>query len=322
MDGRVLTLRREQLERGGFVESALPRPGAFRLSDDRLLRLEGDNFTVLVPGPHSRHLLVRHETEEFRKVELPVALEAAPLPWGTDLLLPGEDGRAYLIDPRSGESRAEPFVPPFDRARPTHWRSPVRLDATAVALADQAGRIRRLVLHKDPRPRLVVEAERVLDQPLLADPISTGTAVVVVTADERVRSLAARDLSPVGAWPLEGALAQPPVAVNGRGFVAARSGKILAIGPDGQRLWSTPLRNGPTVGPPAVSDQAIWFLTQDGTLESRAPGDGAALERHALEILPAGGPRTWGSDLVIPVARGTLCLFRPTAPKATGGSPP
>src|SRR5262249_23627887 len=153
----------------------------------------------------------------------------APLMWGEDLFIPGSDGRAYLVDPRTGEPRAEPFVPPFDRARPTRWRSPVLLDDGALVLADESGRVRRLTKMTDPGPRLVAAAEATLGKELVTDPVSTGQAVALATADGRLRVLAARDLSPVGAVPLEFPLAAPPWAAAGRCLLADVEGNVLAV---------------------------------------------------------------------------------------------
>jgi hypothetical protein len=312
VDGRAVRLTRDRLASGGFVESPLPRPGGFRLPAGPLARLENDGVTVVVPGPGARHLLVRGGGEgEFRPVELPVPLAATPLFWGRDLLVPGVDGRVSLLDPRTGEPRAEPFAPPFDRARPTRWRAPVRVVGDAVALADEAGRVRLLSRAEGPRPRLVVRAEVSLDQAIVVDPVSTGGAVVVVTADGRARSLSARDLGPTGAWPIEAPLAWPPAAVAGRAFLADSAGGVLAIGPDGQRLWTVPPGDAPAAGPPAVAGDVAWFLDRDGTLRGRSLADGSPRDPIALGILPAGAPRALGDELAIPVAPGTVRPIRP-----------
>lgn len=317
-DGRLLTLDRSRLAAGGFVESPLPRPGGFRLPPGPLRRLEGGGATILVPGAGERFLLVRGRDGEFRQVDLPVAPGAPPLLLGSDLLIPGGDGRVYVIDPASGESRAEPFVPPFDRDHPTRWRAPVLFEDGSIALADEAGKVRRLALVKDPRPQLTLAAEASLGKALRAEPVSTGAAVVVATADGLVRSLSARDLSPIGAWPFETAIAMPPVVVAGRAFVADPSGKVLALGQDGQRLWSATLRGG-AAGPPVVKDQSVWFLTGDGVLERLSLLDGSSTRRDALGVFPAGGLRPSGNGLVVPVALGTVRLLDPNdLPKAEG----
>jgi outer membrane protein assembly factor BamB len=307
-DGRRLALARERITSGGFVEVPLPKPGDIRIPPGPLRRVEAGGLTVLVPGSSADHLLVRSgaAAEDFRRVDLPSTVGATPMLWGNDLLVPGVDGRVDLLDPGTGATRAEPYIAPFDRARPIRWLAPVRLDGDAVALADETGRVRRLVRSKGSPPRLVAAGEVSLGGDLAADPIAMEGALVLVTRDGRIRSLASRDLSPVGAWPLEAPLATPPSAVAGRGFLSDSSGDVQAFGPDGLRLWSITLRDGPPFGPPVVAGDSVWFLGRGGSLERHALADGALLDRVALDILPAGHLQALGSQLVVPVGPGTL----------------
>ena len=48
------------------------------------------------------------------------------------------------------------------------------------------------------------------------------------------------------------------------------------------------------------------MLARDGTLHSRALGDGAEVARSDLRVLPAGGVLPVGGDLAVPVGRGVL----------------
>jgi len=313
VDGRPIALTHQALSEGGFVVVPLPTPGSFRLPAGAVARVEGEGWTAVVPALKSSTILVRAGTGAFREVALPAPVGAPPIAWGKELLVPGDDGRAYLIDPVSGESRAEPFVPPFDRTKPTRWRPPVLLADGAVVLADESGRVRRLVRVADPRPRISVAVEVALGKTVATSPASTGGAVVLVTDDGRVRALAGRDLSPVGAWPLEAPLAAPPAAVAGRCFLADTAGNVLALGADGQRLWSTRLvtKAGPVVvaGAPAVRGQGVWFLSRDGQLVGRSLADGSPLADAPLDVPPAGGPVAAGDDLAVPVGLGTVRLL-------------
>ena len=322
IDGQTIALEPDQLKAGGFIETLLPRPGEFSLPPGPLRRLDGDNFTILLAGDKPRSLLLGGPQEPFRWVELPVALAATPIVWQKGLLLPGEDGRVYLIDPRTGQSRAEPYVPPFDREHPTLWRGALRLEDDTIALVDESGRLRRLTLHAEGRPRLVVNSEVNLKEPLSKDPVSTGGAVVITTVDNRVRSLAARDFSPVGAWPLSAPLAQPPLAIDGRAFIATRDGKVLALAPDGQRLWSITLKNGTPLGPPVLREETAYFLCKNGTVESRSLNDGVLLDQIPLGSTPGGDLVGSGSQLLIPVAAGSLrVLSSPGTSQSEGAKP-
>src|SRR5262249_44296263 len=154
-------------------------------------------------------------------------------------------------------SLAEPYVPQFDRDRQGSWRTPVILDRETVILADDAGRVRRISLKANPVPRLVADTETTLDHRIISDPASTGAAVLLATADRRVPSLAARDLSPVGAWALPAPLAGQPVGLGDGAFVMDKSGGVMAFGRDGQRTWSISL-GAEVIGAPSFLDQSAF----------------------------------------------------------------
>jgi outer membrane protein assembly factor BamB len=323
MDGPEVTIDGDLLSKGGFLEMPLRRPGYFNLPPGPLRRLDRDGLTVLIPAPESDHLLVREGgTGEFRRVDLPAPLGAPPVFWGPDLFVPGLDGRAYLVDPRTGSARAEPYVPTFDAERPTRWRAPIFL-GDAVVLADSAGQVRRLARLTEPRLRLDVVGDPVdLKSPIEADPAATTDAVILVTADGRVRALGSRELGPLGAWNLPAALAVGPATLGGRqAFVVDKSGGVMFFGPDGQRVWATDLGDAPPVGPPIERHEALWFLTREGVIHALGLSDGASVERIDLNILPAGGLWAVGDDVVVAAAPGTVRLLKPADASTAGGAP-
>ena len=310
--GREAVLALEQLQSGGFVEIPLPRAGEARVPSGKVLVLEGAGRETLVIAPGNGASAVwvadAQAPGHWRPLELPSPLAAAPLAWGRNLLIPGADGRAYLIDPVTAQSKAEPLVPVYNRERRGRWRAPVQLNAMTVVLADDAGRVRRLSLQQKPVPRLVVEAEKLLEKGIIADPATTGGAVIVATADQRVRVLSARDLSPVGAWPLEAPLLGSPVTAGDRCFVLDSAGGIMALGPDGRRHWSIKLDSA-VAGPPLIQDDLVWLLDREGHLHARSLADGAAREQLELGVLPCGGLLQVGPEAIVPVARGTVQLI-------------
>ena len=322
VDGRDVALGPGALRAGGFAELPLPRPGVFRLPPSTTQRLEVDGATIVVPEPGATRVLVRVGPGEFRPVELPAPLATSVVAMGKDLLIPGLDGRVYLIDPRTGTSAADPYVPPFDRSRPIRWRAPVALAGHAVALADSEATLRRIAVDKSGRPRLAVTAELKLDRPLAADPASTGESVLVATTDGKVRSLASRDLGPQGTFALEAPRLLGPVVVAEHGFVCDAAGNVVAFAPDGRRLWSARLRDTIASGPPAILDQSAWFLGRDGSIQRFSILDGSPQSRDALGVLPAGGLLTSGPELVVPSGPGTVRILDPKKLGTPGASKP
>ncbi len=312
-DGREVLLKPEQIERGGFLVEGMPRPGAFSLPRGQRVRLEASGKTIdaIVPQNGSHFLWVQDPAKPgaWQQIGLPVALAADPVGWAGGVLIAGRDARAYLIDPLTARSIAEPFVPKFDRDHQGTWLSPALVDRDTVVLADDVGHIHRVALKTAPVPRLVGEAQTTIPQRIIAGPVSTGGAVIVVTADRQVRALSTRDLSPVGSWALEAPLSGAPAGVGDGCFIMDRAGGITALARDGRRTWSIKLKAG-TVGAPLVQDQTVWFLTSDGSLHVRARSDGAELDRIALGILPEGGLLQVGKHVLVATGRGTV---RPVA---------
>jgi outer membrane protein assembly factor BamB len=305
-DGRNAAIGLESLRSGGFVEQPLPRAGIFRLPASTIQRLEIDGTTVIVPERGASRVLVREGSGEFRSIELPAPLATTLLAMGGNLLVAGADGRLYLIDPRTGTSVADPYVPPFDRSRPIRWRSPVALEGNAVALADSEATIRRISVDTSTRPRLTVTAELKLDKPLAADPTSTGSSLLIATTDGKIRSVASRDLSPQGSWSLDAPRLLGPVVVADHAFVGDSAGNVVAFAPDGRRLWSVKLRDTIPAGPPAILDQSAWFLGRDGSVQRFSLSDGSPQSVTKLDVLPTGGLLAVGPELVVPTGLGTV----------------
>ncbi len=321
-DGRNLSIDAAALKTGGFIEQPLPRPGVFRLPTSILQRLEIDGASVIVPEVGTSKILVRADTPDFKTVELPAPIATTLVALGKNLLIPGADGRVYLIDPRTGVATADPYVPPFDRSKLIQWRTPVLLEGDAVALADSEATLRRVAVDPTGRPRVIVTAEFRLDKPLAADPASTGSSVLVVTTDGKVRSLAARDLGPQGSWTLEATRLLGPVVVADHVFVADSAGNILTFAPDGRKLWGAKLRDTITVGPPAVLDESAWFLGRDGSLQRFSMANGTAQSVTNLDFLPAGGPLSAGPELVVPSGVGSLRLVDKKVLESSGERKP
>ncbi len=318
-DGHEVRISQDQLARGGFLVQVLPKPGDFMLPHGQHLHFEagGKTLSAVVPEERSNFFWAQDPAKAggWKKIDLPVAMAARPISWEGGILVPGRDSRAYLIDPLTALARAEPFVPKFDRDHQGTWYAPAVLDREMVVLADDVGRVHRVALKPTPVPRLVGEAQAILPQKIIADPACTSEAVIVVTADSKVRALAVRDLSPIGSWQLEAPLASPPAGTADACFVLDKAGGVMALGRDGKRTWAIKLKSE-VVGTPSIHDKSVWLLTKDGTLHARAIADGSEQFQRPLGFLPSGGLLVAGSRVLASAAAGTVrpLLEPPLAP--------
>lgn len=321
--GRRLRASRTELGEGGFITSRLPGPGEPRIPEGRLLTVERDGSptALIAPPPGSDAIWVEDPKAEghWRRVGLPSPLAATPLPWASGLFTPGEDGRAYLIDPASGTSLAEPLVPEFDREHHGRWLAPCLISDGSTFLVDDAGKVRRIGLTEAPARRLTIEAETALDQPIIADPAATESALILTTADGRVRSLSARDLAPIGAWDLDAPIVGSPRAVEGRVVVLDASGGATLLDRDGRRAWTAKL-DAKTIGDPLIVGETLWFLDQNGQARGLSVDHGKEIASINLGAFPAGGLIAAGPDIYAPTGRGAVQRLSLDAANQEGGS--
>ena len=317
--GRRIRLLQADLERGGFVQAMLPRPGDPHAPDGllRTMARDGKEIALIVPGRGGEVWAEDGSAPGgWARTALPSPIAAPPLPWAGGLLVPGEDGRAYLLDPTTGRTDAEPFVPEFERDRIGAWLAPCPLDADSIVLADDAGRVRRLVIKAEPARKIVAEAETTLDGPIAADPACTATAVVVALVDGTVRALSARDLSAVGSWKLEAPLLRAPQAAGGSVVVLDAAGGVMLLGRDGRRAWATKLPS-PAAGSALMRGDVLWLPTQDGRARGLSLADGRESASLDLGAAPADGMIEVGPDVLVPTGRGVLqTLKRATTSEA------
>ena len=318
IDGRALALSARRLwPKGASSTRRSPGPAVSGSRPERFARVEGDGWTAVVPA-HSGEQAARPAAAraDSRKSAFPRPVGARPIAWGRELLVPGDDGRAYLIDPLTGRVSRR-AVRPAVRPDPANgWRTPVvarratpsRWPTTPGASAASRG-------STDPRPRLVVAAETTLGQG------PRGRSRLDRRGGRRrdVRRPRPRALGPrpqpgrrlVARRPAR--RFRPATVWRPRATWPTRPAACSPSAPDGQRLWSATLGEKAgsveVVGPPAVRGQAVWFLARDGTLHARSLADGSSVATIPLDILPAGGPVAVGNDLAIPVGLGAIRLL-------------
>ena len=282
-DGRQVSIAAAQLAQGGFIVQVMPQPGEFALPAGLRLGLEAGGKTISAIVPETDRTICGSQdlakAGAGRRSACPLALAAEPVAWGGGVLIPGRDSRAYLIDPLTAPLDAEPFVPKFDRDHQGNWLTPAVIDRerscwpmTSAGLPGRA--------QDDARPAPGRGSPDEARQRIIADPVSTGGAVIVVTADGRVRALAVRDLSPVGSWALE--------APAGR-LADRRRRRLFRHGPSRRRHGLRPRRQADLVDQAggggrrarrSVQDQSVWLLTRGRQAACPSPGPTARENRR------------------------------------------
>lgn len=315
-DGRPMTIPLEKLKTGGFVAQPINKPGSPKFLSSGATILQLDGLTITVPSNTADHYLLSENGGAPTRVNLTEALAAPPTVWKGGLVLPAGNGWVYWVDPRNGEPKADPYMPAYDRSKPIQWRVPLVIDDESLLLTDSGGRIHRLIIREEPRPRLVAQPADPLElgNAVVADPILVGGTAIVTTADDRVRGILTRDLGNAGAWKLEGARAAGPYRIGEGVLVGDESGRLLSIAGDTQTTWTSTPGSAPMAGPPALVGDAAWVVGRNGEFRKINLQDGSEAARLKAEFLPAGGLAAIGQEVAVFVGPGTIRLLTPSAP--------
>ena len=141
----------------------LPRPGELEFRRGALLSSRsggpGGRGDRAAGGPKPSGSAIQPKRMAWRRARAARDAGGEPWPGASNLLIPGDDGRAYLIDPLTAQSKAEPLVPVFDRDRRGRWLAPAGSMERASSWPTTRGACAGWRLKPEPVPRLVVEAE-------------------------------------------------------------------------------------------------------------------------------------------------------------------
>jgi outer membrane protein assembly factor BamB len=229
------------------------------------------------------------------------------------VLVPGLVGQLLLVDPRSGQNIAEPFLPPIEADSPPVWQGLAAL-SDKEALVSDGHKLYRIGVDREPRPHLAALAEGELEEPLASAIAVLDSVAFAVDAAGRVRAFGLPDLAPVpvrqGSAEVQigGRVAWGPRRVGPLVLLAVEDEEIVALDRQGQVAWRGPLPYGPLASAAADGDATLVLASTHGTVWTAAAEDGREL--HKVEIgQPLGtGIVAAGGNWVVPGQDGTLHL--------------
>ena len=174
---------------------------------------------------------------------------------GGGLFLPLDNGRAVLVDWRTGKAIGTPFQPASDPNKTVNWTNSIRLpsDPDQVVLADSRRKMYRLRVGDRIRELASADLEfDLLDQ--IAGVDSTVVAATAGPASDFVVGFDIVSLKPKFKTLLDGRVVWGPVAVGDIGLYQTDDSVLRGIDAEGKSLFQIPLPGGLPVGKPVMSD--------------------------------------------------------------------
>lgn len=259
----------------------------------------------------------------FRSMTLASPLAAEPIAFGTGLLAPMRDGRIALLDPKTGQPAAEPFVSPRSVGNSVEWGIPVEISETKkFAVVDNgSGENKKPELYivalddsNDPAG-FVLEKAIPLQNPVSSAPVVWKNKIVFGDNGNRIQILQTNskgDETPiVKTETLPEPCAWGPYAVDDK-ILWATNSKIYVLKED-LNILSTD--SSLPVGKPFADSDGILLNHADGTLSKIDPNNP---ERKIFslktDVRTRLGPVRIGDRIAISSEDGTVYFFQNNAP--------
>jgi outer membrane protein assembly factor BamB len=235
---------------------------------------------------------------------------AVPARCGSRLLVPLENGAAYLLDVATGQPAAEPFLPRLEGGATPAWRTPVGLSENEAVLVDAVGRLYRLNVEQQPQPHLAAAAESSAPAAIAAGPAVAGDSVFVVLENQRVLAYRLPGLNAGQEFSLTGNVVWGPVAAGDAVLLATDDRQLWCAAAEGKR-WNVPLPFGQPVGQPLVQGGSVTVAANDGRVWTLDAATGEPRASCDLGQSLAAGPIQAGARWLLAAQDGALLVLDP-----------
>ena len=233
-----------------------------------------DGRTVLAPKDGGRPLILMNPaaSQRFQNVAISISPQYAltePVAFGNQMLVCSSSGAIHALDP-SGAETVLPFQPELKAGTKVRWLPPAVVDASQqiFVAANQDGTVYLITPVADPKPHFNAAKTAALKVPLTRRLAVVDNQALVVVRDthaDQLQMLSLPDLSAAANIPIEGRINWGPRSISKKlALIATDANQIIAIGPGGKVIWSSPLRFGPLAGEPLINNRSLLLTSLNG----------------------------------------------------------
>lgn len=318
----VIPIPLESQQRGDLLERPLsaPAPAMRRTSQARYRVLRDWTSGILEwQGIGGDGLMHAELGSPPRAVPVPAVVSARPATFGDGVLLPGENGLLYWIDPRDGKELSDPFVGPYVNGRPVPLGPVLPLSHREVVAAIGSTLLKLAVddtsfPHFVEVARIELEGQQVQQLARCGSSIlaTLGEKLLVVPQDSFAldRPIAERLDD---ALTLSGEVVFPPTTTDSAVVYISRSGVMEAVEvAEGtiRSRWRLMLPSRP-IDEPLVEGDGLWLSFPDGTIRQYSSAQGDLVKELSAGRPILDGPWQLGDRWVVVAPDGSIATLSP-----------
>ncbi|MGA2032450.1 MAG: PQQ-binding-like beta-propeller repeat protein [Thermoguttaceae bacterium] len=266
-----------------------------------------DGMWAMTATSGAKQIIVYDPAEQpprYRWLLLGDAMACPPILLGSGLLAPSRSGQVFLVDPRTTNNLADPFVPKLQALSEWTWRTPVAIGTQEAVLSDGDRRLYRLVFQAGPPPSLTA-AEAMSAKPIVSPLAALGKVAYAVDNAAVLESFELPKLTQGKSHPLSGRLGWGPQRV-GNYVLLATDKELLAIDERQELAWRVALPSGPLAGPPLAVGHDFVLAFQNGMLWRIAAATGREQGKIDVAVPLGTGPVLLNQRLVVGGRDGTV----------------
>ncbi|HUT91306.1 MAG TPA: PQQ-binding-like beta-propeller repeat protein [Thermoguttaceae bacterium] len=273
-----------------------------------------NRLLVMAAGTGAKQLPVYdpQEGNRFRWLFLPGALGGRPIPFADGLIVPCEVGQVFLLDPRSGSQRTEPFQPALKSGVRVAWSQPALVGQNEILLSESHTGLYRIGIQDRPKPHLAMLAQVDLPEGLVSPIAVVGNVAYAVDAAESLVAFELPDLTAGEPRPLGARSAWGPGRVGDHVLLATDDDQLYCLDAGQKIVWQVPLLYGPLAGRPLSTESGDVLAATSGVIWRLDPATGRELAKIVTGAPLGTGPVPFGDGLLVGGYDG--CLYKVQMP--------
>ena len=248
------------------------------------------------------------------RIRLAAAAAGKPALFGKGILVPGQDGLLYWLDPRTGAELGDPFVGPYDKSgQPVPLGPVTAVDDRAIVVVAGRQMLRLVTRQEGPITQFHQQVAVDLPEGEATQMASTAGHVLLAHA-ENLLLIEPEKLAVQQTWPLGAPVSRPPVRANKALLLLTDRNELVCVGGGAGTVeirWQQKLQARP-IGHPIVTDQTFWLAFADGRLTEYGMQDGVAGRQQWAGRTIYGGPWLLRDQLAVLAPDGSLVALSVT----------
>ncbi len=308
------------IPRGGTQQIALAsramlagKPAPFAVQSIALPDGKAAVFAVAGGGdrpPDPRLLLADAKDHSLKALSSVGQIGSFPVLTDRGLLVADSAGQVLLLDPKSGERLATPYLMPLSPGHPLErsWSTAIPGKPEAL-LTDGGKRIFRVGLKDKSSTRLTALAEDSLAKPLDSQPAVLGQTAFAPDVDGEMAAINVTDLKTVKSFSLAGSVQSGPYRV-GDSVLAATDRELFCFDGKPELTWKKPLPDGAPAQGFLQQGAEVVLASMTGTIWRVDLKTGDQHGKLGLDEPLTTAPVAVGKQLVVAAADGTLLFVQ------------